>query len=313
MLFRSIEEEILQVGESDEDDVPTTKRRKLDAKAGSGLNADDVFASMPKTDKQIRHEKRLKASERQERRAQRKARLAGENDEMELVPQEEEDETAAEKLQGMSDAQKKKHFEARALIKAGLGGNVDVTDMNTSFEVVSAVAPLPKLDSRIYNSDNEDYDSDDYARTLALGTMMLRQSKAKQLVDASYNRYAWNDPEDLPDWLVDDENRNYRPQLPIPEALLQKLKDKQMSLSVRPIAKVAEARARKSKRAKTKLVAAKKKAEAVANSSELSDTMKLKAISKAMRGQDTKNPSKTYVIAKKGRNQIGRASCRERV
>ena len=73
-------------------------------------------------------------------------------------------------------------------------------------------------------------------------------------------------------------------------------------MSVRPIAKVAEARARKSKRAKTKLQAAKKKAEAVANSSELSDTMKLKAISKAMRGQDTKNPSKTYVIAKKGRN-----------
>ena len=299
-----IEEEVLQVGDSDDDDnLPTTKRRKVEAKTSTGMNADDVFASMPKTDKQIRHEKRLKASERQERRAQRKARLAGENDEMELVPQDEEDDqNALEKLQGMSDAQKTKHFEARALIKAGLGGNMDTTDVNTGFEVVAAVAPLPKVDSRVYNSDNEDYDSDDYARTLALGTMMLRQSKAKQLVDASYNRYAWNDPEDLPDWLVDDENRNYRPQLPIPEALLQKLKDKQMALSVRPIAKVAEARARKSRRAKTKLVAAKKKAEAVANSSELSDTMKLKAISKAMRGQDTKNPSKTYVIAKKGRN-----------
>jgi len=297
-----IGEDVMEVGssEDEDDDAPKKKKSKMDTKSSNGLNADDVLASMPKTDKQIRHEKRLKASERQERRASRKARLAGDNEELELVPQRVDD-AEKEKLQGMTDAQKAKHFEARNLIKAGLGGNVD-HDTSSGFEVVPAVAPLPKLDSRVYNSDNEDYDSDDYVRTLALGTMMLRQSKAKQLVDASYNRYAWNDPEDLPDWLVDDENRHYRPQLPIPPALMQKLKDKQMAMSVRPIAKVAEARARKSKRAKTKLQAAKKKAEAVANSSELSDTMKLKAISKAMRGQDTKNPSKTYVIAKKGRN-----------
>jgi AdoMet-dependent rRNA methyltransferase SPB1 len=34
---------------------------------------------------------------------------------------------------------------------------------------------------------------------------MLRKSRAKKLVDASYNRYAWNDPSDLPEWFVDDE------------------------------------------------------------------------------------------------------------
>lgn len=297
-----VEEDIMDAGDSDdEEESPKKKKAKTDQRVSKGLDADDVFASMPKTDKQVRHEKRMKASERQERRAKRKARLAGEDEELELVPQEEEDAAEQEKVQSMTDAQKKKHYEARALIKAGLGGNMDA-DASTGFEVVAAAAPLPKIDSRVYNSDNEDYDSDDYARTLALGTMMLRQSKAKQLVDASYNRYAWNDPEDLPDWLVDDENRHYRPQLPIPPALLQKLKDKQMAMSVRPIAKVAEARARKSKRAKTQLQAAKKKAAIVANSSEISDTMKLKAISKAMRGQDAKKPGKTYVIAKKGRN-----------
>jgi AdoMet-dependent rRNA methyltransferase SPB1 len=293
-------EDIMDVGDSDDEQESPKKKAKTDQRVSKGLDADDVLASMPKTDKQVRHEKRMKASERQERRAKRKARLAGEEEELELVPQEEDDAVEQEKIQSMTDAQKKKHFEARALIKAGLGGTMDA-DANTGFEVVAA-APLPKIDSRVYNSDNEDYDSDDYARTLALGTMMLRQSKAKQLVDASYNRYAWNDPEDLPDWLVDDENRHYRPQLPIPPALLQKLKDKQMAMSVRPIAKVAEARARKSKRAKTQLQAAKKKAAIVANSSEISDTMKLKAISKAMRGQDAKKPGKTYVIAKKGRN-----------
>ena len=84
---------------------------------------------------------------------------------------------------------------------------------------------LPIMDSRRYNSDNEDYDSDDYAQTLALGTMMLRKSKEKAFVDASYNRFAWNDPEGLPHWFLDDENKNYRPQLPIPPALMAKMKE----------------------------------------------------------------------------------------
>lgn len=44
-------------------------------------------------------------------------------------------------------------------------------------------------DDRKYDSDNEQYDSHDRAMTLALGTLMLRRSREKALVDASYNRY----------------------------------------------------------------------------------------------------------------------------
>ncbi|KAL3937659.1 MAG: hypothetical protein SGBAC_007275 [Bacillariaceae sp.] len=87
--------------------------------------------------------------------------------------------------------------------------------------------------------------------------------------------------------------------MPIPEALLAKMKEKQLALSTRPIAKVAEARARKNRKAKLKLGAAKKKAESVANSSEMSETMKLKSISKALRSNDNRK-GKEYIVAKKG-------------
>mmetsp|Transcript_9122 Transcript_9122/g.12954 ORF Transcript_9122/g.12954 Transcript_9122/m.12954 type:complete len:1162 (-) Transcript_9122:205-3690(-) len=281
------------------------------------LTADKVLALMPKTDKQLRHEKRIKAKERQDRKIARRARLTGEmNAEFEVVSNNadtavdsDEDSMNAkslEKFNGLSDSEKKKMLEARALIKAGLGGtNASNKDLGV-FEVVSteesrnAGRPLPIIDTRKYDTDEEDYDSDDHAATLALGTMMLRKSKAKAFVDASYNRYAWNDPEGLPDWFADDENKHYRPQLPIPPELLARMKEKFISLSTRPIAKVAEARARKNKRAQSKLAAAKKKAQSLANSSELSETMKLKAISKAMRGQEASKPGKTYVVAKKG-------------
>jgi AdoMet-dependent rRNA methyltransferase SPB1 len=72
-------------------------------------------------------------------------------------------------------------------------------------------------------------------------------------------------------------------------------------LSTRPIAKVAEARARKNRKVKSKLATAKKKAQAVASSSEMSESMKLKQISKALRSDEAKKgASKQYVISKKG-------------
>lgn len=323
--FDSDDDDVLNMSSEDEDDVKpkrkkarvATKSMKEAEKESAGISAEDVWAAMPKTDKQIRHERRLKALERQERKKAKKARQAGETGEgfevAAATGYDEDEHTGDEKLKGLNEQEKKELLETRALIKAGLGsGTEDAGGSTKGFEVVSAEASrtsvkrlLPVMDTRLYDSDIEDYDSDDYAQTLALGTMMLRKSKAKALVDASYNRFAWNDPEGLPEWFVDDENRHYRPQLPIPPELMAKMKEKMLALSTKPIAKVAEARARKNKRAKTKLAAAKKKAEAVANSSEMSETMKLKAISKAMRGQDAKKPGKTYVVSKKGRGAKG--------
>ena len=281
---------------SDADDESEKASRRS---SKCGIDAEDVLAEMPKTDKQRRHERRLKAHEREERRKVKKAKIAGLGEEntqgFEVVQN--FDDSDDEKLNEMDEKAKQKELEKRAMIKAGIGKS-DNEDINTGFEIVSST--LPRIDDRKYDSENEDYDNDDHAKTLALGTMMLRRSKAKELVDASYNRFAWNDPSDLPEWFVDDENKNYRPQLPIPPELLEKMKERFLTLASKPIAKVAEARARKNKRAATKLAAAKKKAATVANSSDMSEAMKLKAISKAMRGNGGDAPRKKLVVARKG-------------
>jgi AdoMet-dependent rRNA methyltransferase SPB1 len=287
-----------------------SKKRKI------GLDADEILDMIPKTDKQIRHEKRLKQMARDERKKARRAKKLGEQEEdFEIAPADNENEdvdAVDEQLAGLSEAKRNKILAAREQIRQGFGKTVHTSeDDDTGFQVVSqedtkiSNRPLPIKDDRKYDSANEDYDSDDYAETLALGTMILRRSKEKALVDASYNRYAWNDPAGLPEWFVDDEKKFYRPQLPIPPALLAKMKEKQMALAAKPIAKVAEARARKTRRAHMKLAAAKKQAESIANSSELSESMKLKAISKALRGQPTKRPGKTYVVARKGGGKVG--------
>ena len=129
-----------------------------------------------------------------------------------------------------------------------------------------------------------------------MGKLMLSHSKAKSMVDASYNRFAWADDEDLPSWFADDQRRHNRPQLPVTKEMVNRIRRQYQDLAEKPIKKVAEARARKRKRAVEKLQKAKKKAQAILDAPDMSAYSKMKAVAKAYRGTDVKRPSKTYVV-----------------
>ncbi|GLD93750.1 hypothetical protein PINS_up002355 [Pythium insidiosum] len=273
---------------------------------------------MPKTDKEIRKEKRKAAKERQERRALKKMKKDEEQYEMEFgsefttvagaTDQDDEDEDAGVAADDEEDALKggkAMSAEKKALIRSGMGAALGQTSSGDGkFEVVASAEDaeplLPVHDDRKYDSDHEDYDEEDRAKTLALATMMIRKSNAKDMIDASYNRYAWNDSGDLPDWFVDDEEKHYRPQLPIPKKLLDQMKERFMEMATKPIKKVAEARARKNRQQMKKLKAAKKKATDIANLPDMSTREKLKAIEKAMKGAQLKKQNKVYVVSNRG-------------
>lgn len=278
---------------------------------------DAVMSMMPKTDKEVRREKRKKAEERKQRRDEKKARRFAGGEDEDDVPG---GKSAAGKGFEIAPAVKfdeddmvidEKTYQKREIIRQGLGKQLNDKNASTSsnIEIVpSGGSKIPsglddffvRHDSRTYDSDSEDYDRNDRAMTLALGTMMLRKSKQKALVDASYNRFAWNDPNDLPTWFVDDEMKHNKPQVPVPGALLDQIKGKYQNVGTKEIKKVAEARARKRKRAVMKLKAAKKQANALAENSELSDKQKLRAIAKAMKGSKMdKKSSNVYVFTKR--------------
>jgi AdoMet-dependent rRNA methyltransferase SPB1 len=303
---------------------PSTEEDGADAQGGAeGDNVEDaVMSMMPKTDKEMRREKRKKAEERKQRREEKKARrhpgLDDEEDEeggggragskggFEIAP--------AVKFDENDMVIDEKTYQKREIIRQGLGKQLNAdksASASSNIEIVPSSSSGGKVpsglddffvrhDPRTYDSDSEDYDKNDRAMTLALGTMMLRKSKQKALVDASYNRFAWNDPGDLPSWFVDDEMKHNKPQVPVPSALLDQIKGKYQNVGTKEIKKVAEARARKRKRAMVKLKAAKKQANALAENSELSEKQKLKAIAKAMRGSKMdKNSGKVYVFTKR--------------
>jgi AdoMet-dependent rRNA methyltransferase SPB1 len=210
--------------------------------------------NLPLTDKQIRSLKRKKDMDKKERKEERrqKLRLAlSEEDEgyvggFQITPLEESNSKEAGGRGGDDGEEDEIDAETAAvrdLIRRGMGAAAKKPDTLSKLEITPAPAYAPddsdaddlsdaestlriagRHDPRTYGSDDEVYDGHDKAMTLALGTMMLRQSRKKALVDASYNRFAWNDPGDLPTWFMDDEMRHNRPQIPVPNALLDQVR-----------------------------------------------------------------------------------------
>lgn len=258
-----------------------SRKRSLDP-------ADEMLQSMPKSEKEIRNEKRRKVLERQERKQlKKKSKLEQEmqddteHGDMTVVSSKSKRPTNPDE-DDQDEVLDEKTVQYRELISRGMGkaaNSFNDGHDDAEVEIVPSASSIPpRVDERLYDSENEDYDENDKAMTLALGTLMLRKSKQKALVDSSYNRYAWNDDKDLPSWFLDDETRHNKPQLPVPQALLTQIKSKFQHVGTNDIKKVAEARARKRKRALAKLKAAKKKASAMADNSEMSQRQKVKVI-----------------------------------
>lgn len=140
--------------------------------------------------------------------------------------------------------------------------------------------------------------------SLALAEEMIVSSKAKRdLIDDAWNRYTRGDEEDAPSWFRKEEDRFFRKSLSLDPEALRRYRDQQKELNVRPIKKVAEAKARKKKRALQRLERIKKKAETISDTPDMTEKEKTAHLrnlyKKSARG---KKQEVAYVVAKKGRS-----------
>uniref|UniRef100_A0A8C5KJZ0 pre-rRNA processing protein FTSJ3 n=1 Tax=Jaculus jaculus TaxID=51337 RepID=A0A8C5KJZ0_JACJA len=139
---------------------------------------------------------------------------------------------------------------------------------------------------------------------LALGAVIASSKKAKRdLIDNSFNRYAFNEDEgELPEWFVQEEKQHRIRQLPVDKKEVEHYRKRWREINARPIKKVAEAKARKKRRMLKKLEQTKKKAEAVVNTVDISEKEKVAQLrslyKKAGLGKEKRQV--TYVVAKKG-------------
>lgn len=135
--------------------------------------------------------------------------------------------------------------------------------------------------------------------TLAHDLATGRKTKS-ELIDEGFNKWAFRDRDQLPEWFLDDETKHDKPLKPISKQAAQAIKEKMRALNARPIKKVMEARARKKIKAAQKLERLKKKSELLADDEGMTEREKADGITKLMARAAKKKPRKELkvVVAK---------------
>lgn len=133
--------------------------------------------------------------------------------------------------------------------------------------------------------------------------MIQSKKKREDLIESGYNRWTSND-ESLPDWFTDDEAKFCKKQLPITKEMVEVYRAKLKEIDARPIKKVAEAKARKKKRALRSMERARKKAESITDADDISSQEKAQQIKQIYKKAGAVGKKKSshveYVVAKKG-------------
>ncbi|XP_068447863.1 pre-rRNA 2'-O-ribose RNA methyltransferase FTSJ3 [Clinocottus analis] len=142
------------------------------------------------------------------------------------------------------------------------------------------------------------------AEGLALGCQIATSKKrARDLMDGSFHRFAVSEQQwEVPEWFLDDEKKHRKRPVPVTKEMVEEYKQKWKEIDARPIKRVAEAKARKKRRMLKKMDQAKKKAEAVVDTVDISEREKiaqLKSIYKKA-GLGKEKREVTYLVSKKG-------------
>lgn len=141
------------------------------------------------------------------------------------------------------------------------------------------------------------------AEGLAVGAALVSSRKRRrEIIESGYHRYMFND-DHLPDWFAKDEARHYRVQLPVTKGDIQEYKMKMKAVDANPIKKIAEAKARKKKKMMKRLEKARKKADAINDTEEVTDKEKwqqIKQVYKKAGLLSNKKKEVTYVVSKRG-------------
>lgn len=180
----------------------------------------------------------------------------------------------------MTDKQKRKIKRKKELEKAKARGEIESDQED--FETVPAEEAVP-LDEHANPVLVKPEEPEELAETLAMGSMMIQKKARMDLIDAGYNRYSFNDAENIPDWFTEEERHYNKPELPVSKELMQEFRAKLREINARPIRKVAEAQARKKKRMALRLEKVRKQAQSLAESTEMSAHMKTKQVAKLMK------------------------------
>ena len=149
------------------------------------------------------------------------------------------------------------------------------------------------------SDDDDGYNTDEKAEIRAIAKKMLRKKDRLNILNSTYNRYAFNEEDRAPKWFIDDEKQHNVPNKPVTKAEILAERAYLKKITDRMPKKVLEAKARKRNKLNKRLEKVKKKAEAIANQEEINEFSKVKQIEKLYRKELSKGKEKKkYIISR---------------
>ncbi|KAI9816840.1 MAG: AdoMet-dependent rRNA methyltransferase spb1 [Pycnora praestabilis] len=143
------------------------------------------------------------------------------------------------------------------------------------------------------------------AEAMTLAHQIASGEKTKHdMMDESFNKYALQDKDGLPEWFLDDEGKHSKPHRPITAAAASAIKEKLRALNARPIKKVREAKDRKKFKAAQRLEKLKRKSALLADEEGTTEKDKAQTIVKMMKKAAKKKPKQDVkVVVARGGNK----------
>ncbi|GAA6104062.1 pre-rRNA 2'-O-ribose RNA methyltransferase FTSJ3 [Tachysurus ichikawai] len=241
---------------------------------------------------QFLHNKQA-AGKGKKRKAEKKPESDQNEDEEEEAPtqsQEAEGEAGDDESDDDSDSDSSNDEEEIARMK-NKSGSGELHGDDDNFQVV----PVESTSKRARILD---------AEGLALGAQIATSKKRRRdLIDDSFHRFTSSqDTGEIPVWFLADERKNRKKPIPVTREMVEEYKQKWKEINARPIKRLAEAKARKKRRMLKKMEQAKKKAEAVVNTVDISEREKMAQLRSIYKkaGVGKEKREVTYVVAKKG-------------
>ncbi|KAL6469451.1 hypothetical protein MHYP_G00229750 [Metynnis hypsauchen] len=262
-----------------------------------GLDGDvDAMKELQQT--HLLHSKRA-AGKGQKRKAEEEAKAEEEpkavEDEVLDAPSQETEEKAGDEEDTDDDSDEDSSDDEREIARMKSASGSDKLPGDDDDDDHLQVVPVESISKRARIMD---------AEGMALGAQIATSKKrCRDLMDNSFHRFANSeDMTELPAWFVDDEHKHRKKPVPVTQEMVEEYKEKWKQINARPIKRLAEAKARKKRRVMKKMEQAKKKAEAVVNTVDISEREKmaqLKSIYKKA-GVGKEKREVTYVVSKKG-------------
>ena len=149
------------------------------------------------------------------------------------------------------------------------------------------------------SSENDGYDTDEKAEIRAIAKKMLRKKDRIDILNKTYNRYAFEEDERAPKWFIEEERQHNVPQKPVTKAEILAERSVLKKIVDRMPKKILEAKARKRNKLNKRLEKVKKKAEAISNQEEINEFSKVKQIEKLYKKELAKGKEKKkYIVSR---------------